>query len=929
MGLSELRLLAPGETSDMVVCPFPSFALQSASSRFSLTGKEILFDSGDKNTSQATPHMTTNEVVDLSAYMSTNGVLTWDAPAGNWMILRFGQTSIGEHNHINTGIGYHVDYLNPDALQKHFELGIDPMLNALSPEARAQVGGIYEDSFELPYHTWTEDFAAEFEARRGYSILPWMPVLAERVVNSQAESERFLWDYRRTIADLYITHYEAFRDLAHARGLETMVQGAGPQTYNFDALTQLGKADIPQGEFWSTLYKPGVEQEDTFRIWNNETCETTRQAASAAHIYGKNIVAAEAFTGYGRPFSLDFFDIKGLGDRALCNGVNRFVYHLFMTQAREEYNGKPVVVRLHALDYNRRSTWFDQSHLFNEYLARCSAMMQSGSPVADIAYYMGEGAPAFMPPREFISPEMPAGYDYDGCNTEILLQAAVENGRITFPSGTSYALLVFPTGLHSLTPAVLNHLKTLVQAGAVILGDKPEYSPELLGNDVADAQVQSLADELWGTSGTASGENVYGSGKVIWGKTVQEAMASTGCEPACEITGADTIRFIQRSTDDGEVFFLSQQAGATANFTASFKAESTVVPQLWDPATGMREPVAVFKQANGRVDIPIKLAPKGSVFVVLKSGIPDTHLASAVYDGLVTVPLTILSADYTSTVDTNKTADVTDAVRDAVTNNSLHIRVFFRDLGIPDPAPGEVKRLTVYYTQGEESSSVSNTDMKYVTIDAVESDADYRIAKEEGNIVLTSFVTGDFQIEWDNSAADTITVSSLPDPLDLSTDWELTFEGLGQTNNMQNLISWTDLVPEEQKYYSGTVTYRKSFNWSGSGTAELNLGSMKNIAEVYLNGTLIDTLWKPPYRTDITSALLQGNNDLEIKVTNLRVNRVTGDYALPQEQKDAYYYGHVEKYRPGVESGLDGPLPSGLFGPVTLKSASVRVLKRK
>jgi hypothetical protein len=319
------------------------------------------------------------------------------------------------------------------------------------------------------------------------------------------------------------------------------------------------------------------------------------------------------------------------------------------------------------------------------------------------------------------------------------------------------------------------------------------------------------------------------------------------------------------------------------------------------------------------VDIPMKLAPKGSIFVVLKPATPDTHLASAVYDGLATVPLRILSADYTSTVDTNKTADVTDAVRDAVTNNSLHIRVFFTDLGIPDPAPGEVKRLTVYYTQGEESSSVSNTDTKYVTIDAVEGEAEYRFAKESGDIVLTSFVTGDFQIEWDNSAADTITVSSLPEPLDLSTDWELTFEGLGQTNNMQNLISWTDLVPEEQKYYSGTVTYRKSFNWSGSGTAELNLGSMKNIAEVYLNGTLVDTLWKPPYRTDISSALVQGNNDLEIKVTNLLVNRVTGDYALPQEEKAAYYYGHVERYRPGVESGLDGPLPSGLFGPVTVE----------
>jgi hypothetical protein len=793
IGIRELRLISSGNPA-VDIPPFEHFDQQVAKARVSGEGRDAMLQAGNRKNHSIKPEVAAESVIDLTKWVNEDGILNWEAPEGNWMIFRFGQTSIGHHMHVNTATGLHVDYLNPDSLRKHFMEGVDThLLNGLSPELEAAFSGIYEDSFELPFNTWTEAFADEFEKRRGYVITPWLPVLAGRVVNSKAESERFLWDYRRTIADLYITHWETARELCNKRGFPFMSQAAGPQTYNFDALSQLGRTDIPMGEFWSGIYRPGVPLNEQHRgCWNNPVCETIKQASSAAHLYGKPVVACESFTGYARPFVTDWFDIKAYGDRALCDGLNRFAIHLFMSQPLEEVNGKPCVVRNHGIDFNRRATWWKYAKEWTGYLSRCSALLQAGEPVADVAYYLGEGAPAFVPAREFIHPSMPDGYDYDGCNTELLLKAKVEDGRIIFPSGSSYALLVLPPNSEAMSYKVLKKLNKLVKDGAVILGPKPTYSPSLYQHEKMDAKVQKLANKMWGLQQRSIGGISYGKGKILWGHSVEDALKIADCKPVCTIDGADSVLFIQRHTDEGDLFFLSQQNNEAASFVASFKTSGPVAPELWDPAAGERKPIAVFEQFIGKVEIPMQLAERGSVFILLKPG---------------TAPV------------------VSD-----------------------EPKPTVVE------------------------------------------------------------------------PVDLSTGWGLTLEGLGQTLSMDKLISWTELVPEPQRNYSGTGTYRKAFNWAGPvENAELDLGALKNVAEVFLNGQRVGFLWKPPYRLDVSETLVQGQNELEIKVTNLLINRITGDMLLPPAERSLEVFGHIEQYRPGVESGQDTVLPSGLFGPVTIR----------
>lgn len=920
--LSEFRLLAPGESEEGAVSPFKRFAEQIGNEHHSKDGLRAMAEAGNLER-DATPDLSDSaKVVDLTAHMDQTGKLTWDAPAGEWEILRFGRSSIGWRSQAGTnGSGSrHVDYLNAESVKKHFTMGIDPMLRAIEHGEGGALSALHEDSFEMPYNRWTATFITEFEKRRGYDPLPWLPVLTGRVVESQGVSERFLWDYRRTIADLFITHWEMARNLCHERGLKFQSEAAGPSAYCFDALAQLGQADIPMGEFWSGIYSPGVPADDQSRgCWNSDVCETIRQTASAAHIYGKSIVAAESFTGYSRPYVLDPFDVKAYGDRALCDGLNRFVIHLFMTQPLEEYQGKPVVVRTHAFDYNIRATWFEQSRFWTDYLARCSAMLQAGQHVADVLCFLGEGAPALVPQREYMKPKIPAGYDYDACNTEILLAATVKEGRIHFPSGANYAVLTLPPKMRSMTPSLLAHIHNLVRDGATVLGPKPEYSPSLFDRENADAQVKELAAQLWGDSEEGQGEKRYGKGRVIWGKTVEEALAAANCKPACLIEDADTVLFVQRHTDVGEFFFLSQQAKSPVNFTASLRASQPVVPELWDPATGQREAITVFNQTNERINIPLHLDERGSVFVVLRPGAAANHLVSVAYDRQEKV-LEIRNAAYASIENPSKSVEVTQQIAAAVRNNSLTIKVWPEDLSVIDPAPNEVKRLTVMYAIDGERGVASSSDGQILKITADDTRQPYRVIHEEGQLKLLSDVPGTFHVQDDSGQRQTITIPSVPTPMDLSKDWTVTFEALDQTLPMEGLVSWTELPQEDLKYYAGTVTYRKQFSWSSSANkAELDLGELKNIAVVSLNGQPVGLLWKPPYRLDVTSTLQQGDNVLEIKVTNLLLNRITGDYLSPMEEQHYHAFGAIEQYRTHAEK--DGLLPSGLFGPVMLHMA--------
>jgi len=555
------------------------------------------------------------QVVDLSSKMKEDGQFTWDVPEGKWTVLRIGHTSTGKMNHPapKESLGLECDKLSKKAIEMHFAGLMGKVL-----EDQAAIGGkaltmTHIDSWETGSQNWTAGFREEFQKRRGYDLLPYLPTLTGRAVETRAISERFLWDLRRTVADTLLENYAGhMREISHQHGLTLSIEayGGGP----LEDVAYGGRADVPMSEFW-TGQRPGT--------WNKEM-------ASSAHVYGLPVVAAESFTAVPEDgkWQNHPFRLKPLGDLAFTEGVNRFVFHRY--SAQPWVDRKPgMTMGPWGIHYERTTTWWEQSRAWLLYLARCEYLLQSGQFVADVAYLGSENAPNSFPDRPSLDPAIPAGYDYDCLPPEVLLKhASIRDGRLVLESGMSYRILVLSPG-RTMTPALLRKVKELVVAGATVVGPQPSSSPSLADYPRCDSEVQQLAAELWGEcDGVSITENRLGKGKIVWGNPLAEVLRGLDAPPdfACHgVAVGEQILYIHRNIDGDDLYFVASAAPETRRFLCTFRVKGKR-PELWWPDTGRTEPVAVYNELDGRTLIPLTLDPCGSVFVVFRAGaapLPD------------------------------------------------------------------------------------------------------------------------------------------------------------------------------------------------------------------------------------------------------------------------------------------------------------------
>src|SRR5215469_7020880 len=457
--------------------------------------------------------ISSNDVIDLTSHMRPDGTLDWDVPAGHWTVLRMGYSLTGARNRpsVPAGSGYEVDKLNANYVRQYFSGYVDPLQQHLGSLLGSTTHYMTMDSWEAGMQNWTDDMIAQFTRRRGYDPRPWLPVLAGRVVESADLSDRFLWDFRRTLADMYADEfYETMTDELHKRGMEDYAEASGvaleiPE----DTLLNKSKVDIPMAEFWVRALHP----ESMYYV-------DVRGAASTAHVYGKPIVATESFTGggYESPFTL-----KKIADYWFTQGVNRLVFHTSAEQPLDTPPGNTMV----GTHINRNITWAEEARPFMDYVARVSYMLQQGKFVADLAYLLPEGAPSTMPFwGSGLKPAPPPGYDYDYINTDILLHhtSADANG-VHLDSGTSYRVLILPP-TQQMTPEVARKLHELVAAGAIVLGSRPTASPSLEHYPTTDDEVHTLAADLWGdTDGVTNNQHHVGKGTVYSGLALNDLRA--------------------------------------------------------------------------------------------------------------------------------------------------------------------------------------------------------------------------------------------------------------------------------------------------------------------------------------------------------------------------------------------------------------------
>jgi len=550
-------------------------------------------------------------LVDLTARVR-EGRLAWDVPAGEWTIMRLGHTSTGKMNYpsVAEGKGLEVDKLSRVALDRHFEQFIGKLVSDTGPAAGKVLTTVHVDSWEVGYQNWTPGFREAFQQRRGYDPLPWLPVLSGRVVENAGPSERFLWDMRRTVSELLNENYATrMAELAHRAGMKFSVQGYhnGP----FDPLTYTGRADLPIAEFWTTRDPVNLHL-------------SVKTMTSAGHIYGKPVIAAEAFTATDlnsrqqpHPFS-----IKSIGDAAFCAGVNEFIFHRYSMQPWTDDRKPGMTMGPWGLEYERTATWWEQTKPWHEYLARCQYLLRQGLYVADLCYLQSEEGISNPTPLADVMPAAPEGYAFDFCSDEVVFtRMSVQAGRLVLPDGMSYGALVMPTQ-RMMTPMLLRKLRDLVQAGAILLGAPPLHSPSLANFPDCDAELKQLVAELWGDlDGRVRTERAVGRGRVVWGPTPGELLAKSGRAPdfAYRSSSANeerpVVQYIHRALADRDVYFVANLGETPAAITASFRIDGRV-PQLWHPERGTVEPVAVYNNADGRVQVPLALAPRESVFVV-------------------------------------------------------------------------------------------------------------------------------------------------------------------------------------------------------------------------------------------------------------------------------------------------------------------------
>jgi hypothetical protein len=610
--------------------------------------------------------------------------------------------------------------------------------------------------------------------------------------------------------------------LAAARGLLQQSEAGGvctPKVMALDALKNLGRCAIPMGEFW----------QDGSWVESNQN-KNGKQTAAAAHVYGKPIAAAEAFSSFlhwtDSPASL-----KPTADRAFCEGLNQFFIFSSTTHTGDGTPGTEFCAGTH---FNRKITWWNQARSFTDYVARCSHLLQQGLFAADVLFYNGDGCPNFVSPKH-IDPALGPGYDYDVCNTEVILtRLAVKDGTLVLPDGMNYRLLVLPES-KTLPLAVLRKLRELVTAGMTLIGPPPAQAPGLTDYPRCDNDVRELAAELWGAENienrtlniehptskeedgsrkdgapTAAIDRRVGKGRVIWGLSPRQILLRDGVTPDIEVTGPEDafVDWIHRRMGGTDIYFLANRKERTEKVACSFRVAGKL-PELWDPVTGMTRAAAGYAMADGRTSVPLEFSPNGSIFVVFRE------------------PAKLAAATGTN---------------------------------YPDFKP--LQELT----------------------------GPWSVA---------------FDPRWGGPPA-------------------VVFE---------QLVSWTRRPEDGIRYYSGTATYRKVFDLapeaagrmseaagrmsenkeddSAAPRLRLDLGTVRELAEVRLNGQTLGIVWTAPWQLDITDAVKPMHNELEIRVTNLWPNRLIGDAALPAEKRLTSTNITFKKDRALSDSGLLGPVRIG------------------
>ena len=556
------------------------------------------------------------QVIDLSDKMTADGTLIWDVPEGEWTVLRTGMTPTGVVNEpaCPDATGYEVDKLSRKHAEEHFDAYIGEILRRIPADERKSFKLLVQDSYEVGGQNFTDDMIPVFKERYGYDPVPYLPVLSGVVVGSQHDSDAFLWDLRRLVADKISYDYVGgSREVAHKHGLTTWLENYGHWGFPGEFLQYGGQADEVGGEFWADPPLGDIEN---------------RLATSCAHIYGKKLTSSETSTSAGPSFVRTPSSLKQRMDRFFTYGVNNTVLHLYISQPSEDR--LPGSNAWFGTEFNRNNTWFKHMDLYTQYIKRCNYMMRQGWYQADVAYFIGEDAPRMV---GIMEPWIPAGYQFEHMNAEVIMRdMTVKDGMLTLPHGVQFKVLVLPRRLKTMRPELLEKIERLILDGAIVMGPAPERSPSLQNQPEADHRVKEMAARIWGdVDGVNVKQRRYGKGMICDGLDFETLFAQLGYVPDCKVPDGMNVYQGHQKDGDTDIYILSNQDNRALTMDVAFRVTGKQ-PELWNPVTGVIRKLPAFRQEEKTTVVPMKLDKNECVFVVFREkGEPSATTLEANY----------------------------------------------------------------------------------------------------------------------------------------------------------------------------------------------------------------------------------------------------------------------------------------------------------
>ncbi len=730
-----------------------------------------------------------NNVIELTSLMQSDGTLNWTPEDGDWKIVRFGFSLTGHQNGPASpeATGLEVDKLNAEHVEAYFTNYLDQYKDAtggLMGERGLQY--VITDSWEAGTQNWTDEMITEFKNRRGYDILPWMPVLTGHIVESAEASDKFLWDFRKTLADLVVeNHYDLLTTLLKERNMGRYSEShEARRAFIGDGMEVKKTADVPMGAGW-TPGGFGGNEGGFASVYQADI----KESSSVAHLYGQKYVAAESLTAMGSDWAWSPELLKPIADHLMACGLNRFVIH---TSVHQPLMDKVPGMSLGPFGqwFTRNETWAEQATAWTSYLARSCYMLQQGKYVADIAYYYGEDnniTTLFSRMRGRDLPNIPEGYSYDFINADAIVNwISTEDVKIVTPTGMSYKVLVLDPNSQYMTLSILKKIKEMVEAGATVSGPKPIMTPSLSDSP---EEFNTIVNELWANE---NGVNKVGNGKVYSGVDLKEVLKQQSIIPDLdyEKPNEDTeLFFVHRNVDGIDIYWVNNRTDKDLDIKTTFRVSGKKA-EVWHPETGVIEDVS-YNFTNETTTVPLHLTPNDAVFVVFATDTEENQFE---------IPITV--------------------EKEIIELKSPWIVNFQPDRGAPE---------------------------------------------------------------------------------------QVTFNELSEWNQNEDLGI---------KYFSGTASYKKTIDVNEEWISEndqmwIDLGEVQNLAEVFINGTSAGIVWKKPFKVNITDKLTEGENEIEIQVTNLWVNRLIGDQQPDMKEKVTFVSNPFYK--------ADSPLkPSGLLGPVKI-----------